>query len=227
MTDAKLRSAARAAETGDVHDQARLLIERLRAGRLSRERLGLAAYCGSEVARAAVGVGVVPVPLGPSDAPGVAGDWESVDAGPPDHWARGLIAWEPAPSSTWSPGAEGYHPVLAIVAVEACRYMLRVDAEEVGAAHGDAYNALDACCAAAALWIDEPSGMRAGEWARAWHEADANGVGRFAPSPADARNARVLAETVGWCSVQVGLNRAGLKAAIREAAARWALDGEA
>jgi hypothetical protein len=53
MSDARLRARERAASTGDVHDQARLLLERVRSGRLSRERLELAAWAGEPAACAA------------------------------------------------------------------------------------------------------------------------------------------------------------------------------
>jgi hypothetical protein len=73
-----------------------LLAARVRAGELTQDRLELAAYCGDEAARAVVGVGVVPVPIGPHDSSDVAGDWPSVDSAPIDHWVRGLRnRWEP------------------------------------------------------------------------------------------------------------------------------------
>lgn len=52
MSDATLRARQKAAEkSGDLEDQARALLERVRAGTLSRERLELAAYCGDAGAR--------------------------------------------------------------------------------------------------------------------------------------------------------------------------------
>jgi hypothetical protein len=54
MTDVRLRDAERRALSGSVEDQARALTERLRAGTLTRERLGLAAYVGHEPARVAL-----------------------------------------------------------------------------------------------------------------------------------------------------------------------------
>lgn len=55
MTDARLRSLARDAAQGDPHAHTRLLLERVRVGDLSEERLRLAAYLGDEAASAVVG----------------------------------------------------------------------------------------------------------------------------------------------------------------------------
>lgn len=55
VSDDRLRTAERRwRETGDVADEARLLLERVRAGELTRERLELAAYSGHAGARVAV-----------------------------------------------------------------------------------------------------------------------------------------------------------------------------
>lgn len=56
MTDQRLRSRERAASLDPAAESA-LLRERVRAGRLSPERLELAAYCGHEWARIALGRG--------------------------------------------------------------------------------------------------------------------------------------------------------------------------
>jgi hypothetical protein len=56
MTDRRLQAARRAAAaTDEPAERARLLLERVRAGQLRRERLELAAFVGHEDARAAVG----------------------------------------------------------------------------------------------------------------------------------------------------------------------------
>lgn len=56
MSDERLRQAERLfQETGSVEDEARYLLERVRAGSLNRERLELAAYCGHEASKLAVG----------------------------------------------------------------------------------------------------------------------------------------------------------------------------
>lgn len=68
--DHTLRSLARRADSGDLDSQARSLLERVRAGTLTRERLELAAYCGHEGARAALG----PFLLWPECACGRPGD---------------------------------------------------------------------------------------------------------------------------------------------------------
>ncbi len=95
MSDATLRRLSRQAATGDVEAQARELLERVRSGSLSRERLELAAYCGSTQAREALGgAGLV--------VTGKDGEGRTVDlfeAGPSVHrvhfwpWVEGLERW--------------------------------------------------------------------------------------------------------------------------------------
>jgi len=76
VTDSKLRELERRwKETGSVEDEARYLLERVRVGDLEREKLALAAYCGHEGARIALG----------DDAPNRPSDLEE--------WARGLGTW--------------------------------------------------------------------------------------------------------------------------------------
>jgi hypothetical protein len=61
MTDQKLRDLERRwKETGAPDDEAAYLLERVRVGDLTRERLELAAYCGHEGARAGAGEGAPP-----------------------------------------------------------------------------------------------------------------------------------------------------------------------
>jgi hypothetical protein len=55
VADARVRDLERAAGAGDVDARARLLVERVRAGRLTQERLELAAYCGHPAAREVLG----------------------------------------------------------------------------------------------------------------------------------------------------------------------------
>ena len=56
MSDERLRELERRwRETQAVGDQAAYLLERVRVGDLSQERLELAAYCGHEGAREALG----------------------------------------------------------------------------------------------------------------------------------------------------------------------------
>jgi hypothetical protein len=63
MSDQKLRDLERRfKETGSPDDEAAWLLERVRVGDLTRERLELAAYCGHEGARRAVGIDTVPHP---------------------------------------------------------------------------------------------------------------------------------------------------------------------
>ncbi len=64
MSDERLREAERRwKESGSVEDEARYLLERVRAGTLTQERLELAAYCGHH---AATGVTTVSAPVGVS-----------------------------------------------------------------------------------------------------------------------------------------------------------------
>ena len=80
MSDDKLRELERRwKETGSVEDEAAYLLERVRAGELTRERLELVAYCGHRGAAVAIGT----VGLG-----GNSGDLEA--------WAKGLSQWHEA-----------------------------------------------------------------------------------------------------------------------------------
>ena len=65
MADARLRSLERAARAGDVAARARLLAERVRLGRLARDRVELAAHLGDPAAALVVGVELPAGPLGP------------------------------------------------------------------------------------------------------------------------------------------------------------------
>ena len=56
MTDTKLRELERRwKESGSPEDEAAYLLERVRVGDLEKEKLELAAYCGHEGARLALG----------------------------------------------------------------------------------------------------------------------------------------------------------------------------
>jgi hypothetical protein len=56
MSDARLRELERKwKETGAVGDEAAYLLERMRVGDVTRDRLEFAAYCGHEAARRVVG----------------------------------------------------------------------------------------------------------------------------------------------------------------------------
>jgi hypothetical protein len=57
MTDQRLRDLEREAARGDLQAQARLLLERVRVGDLTEEKLRLAAYLGDEAAKLAVAGG--------------------------------------------------------------------------------------------------------------------------------------------------------------------------
>tara|TARA_R110002072_G_scaffold47901_1_gene131238 strand:- start:2189 stop:2989 length:801 start_codon:yes stop_codon:yes gene_type:complete len=77
MSDEKLRELERRwKETGAVEDEAAFLLERVRAGELTQERLELAAYCRHEGATAAT-----------SQPPYSGGPKEH------DRWLRGLLKW--------------------------------------------------------------------------------------------------------------------------------------
>lgn len=95
MTDLRMRSLSRLSASGDLHAQARQLLERVRSGSLSRERLELAAYCGHVEAREALG-GAGLVVTG-KDGNGLPVDL--FEAGPSVHrvhfwpWIEGLERW--------------------------------------------------------------------------------------------------------------------------------------
>ena len=62
MADERLRDLERrAAQTGAIEDQARLLLERVRVGNLDREMLYLAAHCGHPAAQAATKTTTMPM----------------------------------------------------------------------------------------------------------------------------------------------------------------------
>lgn len=71
MTDQRLRDLERDAASGDLQTQARLLLERVRVGQLTEERLRLAAYLGDEAARVALDADPAAVPAAIEDLLGV------------------------------------------------------------------------------------------------------------------------------------------------------------
>lgn len=62
MADERQRELERKASAGDVEAEAKLLLERVRSGDLTEERLKLAAYLGHEPAAVAVGIAASPFP---------------------------------------------------------------------------------------------------------------------------------------------------------------------
>jgi ankyrin repeat protein len=66
VTDEHLRDLERKAAFGSVTDEASWLVERLRSGALSKDRLRLAAFVGSAAARLALGSEAPESPLGPT-----------------------------------------------------------------------------------------------------------------------------------------------------------------
>lgn len=100
MADLRQRTLARAAAAGDVEAQARELLERVRAGTLTRERLELAAYCGETVCRLALSW-----PAMPTDAvlSGLMPDGPRHE-GSSDGWERGhLSTWVKGLAHRWPP----------------------------------------------------------------------------------------------------------------------------
>lgn len=77
MTDQRLRDLERDAAHGDLQARARLLLERVRVGELTEDKLRLAAHLGDEAACAALGTG---------------GQRLVMNA----DWFRGLTPWSPA-----------------------------------------------------------------------------------------------------------------------------------
>ena len=82
MSDQKLRDLERRwRETGSVEDEAAYLRERVRVGDLTQERLELAAYCGHEGARAALGGVVSCGPKGASELLADLRSWGAEEVG--------------------------------------------------------------------------------------------------------------------------------------------------
>jgi len=110
MSDERLRQLERRwRASGSVHDESGYLLERVRAGDLSRERLELAAYCGHQGARAAS-----------------AGDAPAAPQGLGD-WGRGLEPWgkEPCVRAALSAGwAQSQAKEYSVDAVRALRRAL-------------------------------------------------------------------------------------------------------
>lgn len=69
MTDARLRELERRwKETGAVEDEAAYLLQKVRAGALTQERLELAAYCAHEASCLATNLESPPVALQPGSS---------------------------------------------------------------------------------------------------------------------------------------------------------------
>lgn len=97
MTDARLRELERRARSdGSTDEVAAWLLARLRAGALGRDRLQLAAYCGHEPARLALGVPVVSAP-------------EQLEG-----WVLGLRPWRQAPARAALAAARQVLPLAAL-----------------------------------------------------------------------------------------------------------------
>lgn len=95
--DAQLRHLERAAiASGTTGDQAEVLAGRVRSGLLTPERLKLAAYCGDQAARLAVGLPlVVDNPHRLSRTKGFRVEsWSAIDDDELGRWAFGLTFWD-------------------------------------------------------------------------------------------------------------------------------------
>lgn len=116
VTDQRLRDLERDAALGDLHAQARLLLERVRVGDLTEERLRLAAYLGHEPAELARRLAAISPPETPADtrslASGLRHFEQSISVRAVVTIARSrLPAWE-----RWS--TTDRRPLLAIEAAE-------------------------------------------------------------------------------------------------------------
>ena len=86
MTDTKLRELERRwKESNAAEDEAAYLLERVRVGDLEKEKLELAAYCGHEGARLALGDEALPTALTCEEDPSS----DSIRS-----WAAGLRRWD-------------------------------------------------------------------------------------------------------------------------------------
>lgn len=155
MSDTKLRELERRwKETGSISDEAACLLERVRVGDLTRERLELAAYCGHSAACAALAV--------PPQTSACARAWLSIlHQRDPSAALRAGIVLTRLALPTWELTHPGdLRPVLALKAAEG---VLRGDPDSVeqarsasDAAHDAAvetessgYDSVAASCAAA------------------------------------------------------------------------------
>ncbi len=213
MADTRLRRAARAAESGDTEAAARLLLERVRAGRLSRDRLELAAYCGSEPARLALGLGTH--------------DWKSdpalhADTATLDHFLRVVARWG------------GVAICLAATAAADAAYQADEPCSFSGCEGGEcracdfAWKALEAAWAWIARQTDETEDRFLTASASVHNETVPEShryawlpTGPWAYDPQHAHNREAPLHAARIAGEQP------VREAIRAALTRWALDGEA
>lgn len=230
--DARLRSLERSAASGDLDSQARSLLERVRAGTLSRERLELAAYCGHEVAREALGgAGLV---LTGKDGAGRPVDL--FEAGPSVHrvhfwpWVEGLERWRML-----------HAPVMAAVAAA----RLAATREERGQHYADCPDswtprdrACPACVAAidsrlrravgaAEAWCGSPCDRYHTEWANRAHNDRSLSAPKWLPCPPDTGLAcatqssyyEAIRASIEFCAKGIP----PVREAICDSVSRWAL----
>lgn len=154
MTDHRSRLLERAARQGlDPASEAAHLAARLRAGTLTLERLELAAYCGSEAARGALGLGAAGEDCrdcgGTGNEHHACCDPECCPEGPGDECGtcvgRGVVAPEPPALAAWLSGLSRWAdvgPVPGWVLVRASVAAARVALPKYMAdAHGLGINA--------------------------------------------------------------------------------------
>lgn len=159
--DVALRALEREAQGGDPAAEVRLLVARLRAGTLTQERLELAAWCGSDAARA-----LVPCHDEPSAyVVAIEGDSRLLVPTPLSAWLRGLSRWaDVGPVPGW---------VLVRAAVAAARVALPKARRGVSGPGGQSMSATAAreqaraavraahrAITAAEAWLDDPSEER-------------------------------------------------------------------
>lgn len=115
--DDRLRRLDRAAAQGDAHEQARLLVERVRAGELSPERLLVAAYCGHAPASLGCTLAGMSAPVQPAESRA----WASgLREHPKEVSVRGVVAIARSRLPDWEPwSANDRRPAQAIHAAEA------------------------------------------------------------------------------------------------------------
>lgn len=214
MADEQLRDLERRfRSTGALDDERRWLAERLRAGRLSRERLEVAALVGHEAARAALGAHPSPGSPSPGSPEGFDAWLAALEARGLDVTAGSTLALarllvEPAPRE----GAAA--PFWAVV--EAGEAWLAAPTPQ-------AQKALSEACKAAAH-ISVPFRVASGGLSIRLALAFQGCVRDLPRAAARGRRGALALAPVVRQALTAGLTEAAIREALRAVLVRWALD---